>query len=73
MLEIIERTEGSNSKKTTIYGNPQISFNDWGHIAIRAIHADHADTLVVLNKETSARLINFCKRLKTDERNDVPL
>lgn len=74
MLEIIKRHEGHESQKEQIQGEPQISYNDWGHIVIRAINSDKKDALVVLDRRTSVRLIQFCKmiRLHPDEKDDLP-
>ena len=65
MMEIIKRKEGEASQREQIDGNPQISYNDWGHIAIRAVQGDAQDVLVVLDRQTSERLIKFCKSINT--------
>lgn len=63
MIEIIKRNEGYKSQKEQINGvNLQISYNDWGHIAVRVIEDEGKDTLVVFDSSTSRRIINFLKQ-----------
>lgn len=69
MIEIIKREEGAMSEKEDIRGwNMQVSYNDWGHLVVRVIHSNTpmADTLVVFDKSTSERIIEFAKRLRID-------
>ena len=82
MIEIIERKEGVRNQKRYISGwKVQVSYNDWGHIAVRVIHNDTPmeDTLVVFDKKTSERIIHFCQnkishadRLPVDDFEDIP-
>jgi len=39
----------------------QVAINDWGHLTIRIIDGQD-DTLVVLNRETTNRVINFLRK-----------
>lgn len=70
MLEIIKRREGERHEKTQVCGiNVQVSFNDWGHLCVRVIQAYdkctplEADTLLVFDSPTSAKIVNFCERI----------
>ena len=74
MLEIIKRHEGHGSQKEQIDGMAQMSYNDWGHIVIRAIDTDKKDVLVVLDRAASVRLISFCKMINLcpDNRSNTP-
>ena len=62
LIEIIERREGEKSEKQQIIGEKvQVSYNSWGHLAIRVIRpCEGGDTLIVLDKETSEKVIGFC-------------
>jgi hypothetical protein len=62
VVEIIKRKDGEYSQKERLEGTPQISFNDYGHLVIRLIKDDNADSLIVLNTALTNRLINFCKQ-----------
>ena len=62
MIEIIKRREGCSSEKQQIYGQPQISFNDWGHLTIRCIDSDTSDSLVVFSREATNRIVNYVNK-----------
>jgi hypothetical protein len=68
VVEIIKRIEGKKSKKEQIKGlQSQISFNNWGHLAIRIKQANskgEADTLVVFNSAVSLAIIEFCRQIQ---------
>ena len=83
MLEIIRRQEGQDHIKEQVQGRSvQVSYNDWGHICIRVIHtelqegAKEADTLIVFERDTSRRIIDFCKSIKVvrgqEDDDDIP-
>jgi hypothetical protein len=61
-FEIIRRKEGEMSDKQTFrHDNTQISINDWGHLVIRQFDNTHnsEEYLIVLDKETTERIISF--------------
>lgn len=63
MIEIIKRKECEKSEKQQIDGDRvQISFNSWGHLVIRVIQGNDADTLIVLDQKTSDATMNFIKK-----------
>ena len=71
MIEIIRRREGERHQKEQITGhNVQVSFNDWGHLAVRFIQDEsdgfdslQCDTIIVFDAATTRRIINFCQKI----------
>lgn len=62
--QIIKRQEGTAQEISTIDGRrTQISYNSDGHIVIRYINSNCADTLIVLDLTTSAALISFVQNM----------
>lgn len=61
-LEIIDRPLNLPVSKRYVEGGFQVSYNDWGHLALRFIDNDgDGDTLIVLSQDASDRLITFVK------------
>lgn len=60
-FEIIRRKEGEMSEKQEIrHSNVQVSINDWGHLVIREFDEPKGEEhLIVLDQETTSRLIQF--------------
>lgn len=64
-MEILERKITVNTrKKQKEQSQMQISFNDSGRLAIRFFANNNEDTLIVLDKEQTKRLINFIRMMK---------
>lgn len=61
MLQVIDRADGAFATKRAWRGNVQVSYNDWGHLAIRLIRPDGSDTLAVFGRAASERIIKFIK------------
>lgn len=65
MIEIIERCEGEMHQKRTVYADQaQVSFNDWGHLAVRVWDSTSLgrDVLVVFDQATSNRILRFARQ-----------
>jgi hypothetical protein len=63
MIQIIKRKDGEKSEITNLdNGRPQISYNDDGHLCLRIIHGADSDTLVVLDRQISSRVLRFLRR-----------
>lgn len=62
MIDIIKRSEGHKSERSIIEkGQPQISYNSDGHLVIRVQHDKEHDTLVVLDRVVSAKMLKFVR------------
>jgi hypothetical protein len=64
-LEVIKRVEGQKADKQIIpEGTPQISLNSEGRLVIRQIYSQSSDALVVLDADTSTKIIRFVQGLE---------
>lgn len=59
-IEVIKRSIDGNVK-TSFRGNPQISYNDYGHLVVRGIVNNNEDFLIVFDQHFSQRIMNFIR------------
>jgi hypothetical protein len=58
--QIIKRVVGEIPEIIDVCGNnTQVSYNSYGHIAIRYFNSQNDDTLIVFDKRTSDIICNF--------------
>lgn len=70
-MEIIKRVEGQKADKQRIReGLPQISFNSDGRMVIRQIYSATEDTLIVLDVNTTSKIIKFVQQLEAVSKDD---
>ena len=63
-MEIIKR-KIDIKKENFAEKEVQFAINDWGHFTIRVFDKDNEkeDQVIVFPKETTRRLISFCKKI----------
>lgn len=69
-MEIIKRVEGQKADKQRIpEGHPQISLNSDGRLVIRQIYSSAEDMLIVLDVNTTSKIIKFVQQLEAVSKN----
>lgn len=60
-IHIVRRADGEPTKRESMLGRVQFSYNSDGHFVIRVLHDTKSDTLIVLDDFSSAECIKFIK------------
>lgn len=71
MIKIIKRKDRQLQQKEQLWGKPQVSFNDYGHLVFRCIESDGKDNLVVFSQEATNRIVDFVNRYLSNKNQTI--